>query len=204
MPWLEAFLGRRCPVCGGPLDAVGVCRACREALVPERVGGAVYLARYPRVRGLVRAAKYRAHRRAALWAGERLADRVAQTGWPIEAVACVPTLPWRAALRGGHLPAVLAGGLARRLGRPLYRGLVRTAYTPSQTRRAQRRRLPQVFAARGRPPAGVLLVDDVLTTGATFARAAEALLEAGASTVWGAFLAVAEPDRLRRLPYRKV
>ncbi len=204
MPWLEAFLGRRCPNCGGALDAAEVCRACREVLVPERSYGGVFLARYPRVKGLVRAAKYRGHRRAARWAAGRIAGRLAACGWAIEAVAYVPGYPWRAMLRGGYLPAELAAGIAGELGLPLFRGLVRRRYAPSQTRRATRHRLPQVFGVRGRPPGVVLLVDDVYTTGATFRRAAEALLAAGASTVYGAFLAVADPERLRRLPYRKV
>jgi len=45
-----------------------------------------------------------------------------------------------------------------------------------------------------------LLVDDVLTSGATFLRARGALLEAGAAHVYGAFLAVRDPRALG--PYR--
>ena len=47
-------------------------------------------------------------------------------------------------------------------------------------------------AAAGEPPAGVLLVDDVSTTGATFAAGARALLDAGAERVYA--LAVARED----------
>jgi len=204
MPWLEAFFGRRCPNCGGPLDAAWICQACREVLLPERSYGGVFLARYPRVKGLVRAAKYRGHRSAARWAARRLAGRLAACGWGIDAVAYVPGYPWRAALRGGYLPAELAATIADELGLPLFQGLLRRRYTPSQTRRVARHRLPQVFGVRTRPPGVVLLVDDVYTTGATFRRAAEALLAAGATTVYGAFLAVVDPGRLRQLPYRKV
>ncbi|NCT88893.1 ComF family protein, partial [Stenotrophomonas acidaminiphila] len=44
---------------------------------------------------------------------------------------------------------------------------------------ARRRNLRQAFAARGRLPAHVALVDDVMTTGATVQAAARALRRAG-------------------------
>ncbi len=201
MPWIDRFFGLRCPVCGGDLDAPGVCLACREELVPERVDQAVYLGRYRRLRGLVRAVKYRRNRLALAWAAGRLADRVRAAGFGVEAVTFVPTFPWRALLRGQYPPAELARGIAGELGVPFRALLYRRRYTPSQTRRRNRHRLPQVFAPRGPAPSSVLLVDDVLTTGATFRRAAEALFAAGAERVYGAFLAVADPGRLRRLPY---
>ncbi len=201
MPWIDRFYGMPCPVCGGVLDAPGVCLACREALVPERVGQAVYLGRYRRLRGLVRAVKFRRSRLVLAWAAGRLADRVRSAGFRVDAVTFVPTFPWRALLRGLYPPAELARGIAGELEVPFLALLYRRGYTPSQTQRRNRHRLPQVFAARRPSPPSVLLVDDVLTTGATFRRAAEALFSAGAERVYGAFLAVANPDRLLRLPY---
>ncbi len=203
MPWVEGFFGLRCPVCGGPLDAPGVCRACREKLIPARKGQAVYLGRYAELRGLVRAVKYRKNREALDWAAERLALQVQAAGFAAGAVTFVPTFPWRALLRGQYPPALLARGLARELGLPFQALLSRRRYTPSQTRRKPRHRLPQVFAPRAPAPARVLLVDDVLTSGATFRRAAEALFSAGAERVCGVFLAVADPERLLRLPYNR-
>ena len=203
MPWLDRFLGLACPICGGELDAPGVCQACREEVVPERMGNAVYLGRYRALRGLVRAAKYRRHRLALDWAASRLADRIKAAGFAPEAVTFVPTFPWRALVRGQYLPAELARRIAARLRVPYRALLVRRRYTPSQTRRRARHRLPQVFQAPTPSPKRVLLVDDVLTSGATFRRAAEALFAAGAERVCGAFLAVSEPERLLRLPYNR-
>ncbi len=203
MPWLDRFLGLACPVCGGELDAPGICKACREGVVPERVGNAVYLGRYRTLRGLVRAAKYRRHRLALDWAASRLADRIKAAGFEPEAVTFVPTFPWRAFVRGQYVPAELARRIAARLRVPYRALLARRRYTPSQTRRRARHRLPQVFQARTPSPKRVLLVDDVLTSGATFRRAAEALFAAGAERVCGAFLAVSDPERLLRLPYNR-
>ena len=203
MPWIDAFFGLGCPVCGGPLDAPGVCRACREKLIPARTGQAVYLGRYAELRGLVRAVKYRRNREALAWSAARLAAAVRAAGFAAEAVAFVPTFPWRAVLRGQYVPKELARLLADSLALPVSPVLRRRRYTPSQTRRKERRRLPQVFSASGPAPKAVLLVDDVLTSGATFKRAAEALFDAGSERVFGVFLAVAVPERLRRLPYNR-
>jgi ComF family protein len=77
--------------------------------------------------------------------------------------------------------------LARRLGRPLMTHLVRRRKnTPSQTglTRAQRAsNLRGAFAARGRAPEAVIVVDDVYTTGATLNEIARTLKRAGTRRV---------------------
>ena len=115
----------------------------------------------------------------------------------------MPTLPHRLALRGYNPPEVLARALAKALGVPYRPVLFRRRYTPGQPTRGfkERRFLPgDLFGARVRVEGAWLLVDDVLTSGATFLRARGALLEAGAANVYGAFLAVRDPRALG--PYR--
>jgi len=103
----------------------------------------------------------------------------------IDVVTWVPLGPKRKASRGYDQARALARVAGRRLGVPVAQLLRRAGDTAPQARRnAAERRLAMrgMFvpdgAARARPPPGrVLLVDDVLTTGATAAECAGTLLE---------------------------
>ncbi|APD08684.1 MULTISPECIES: ComF family protein [Thermus] len=204
MPWafLEALLGHACPGCGGRLDEPFLCAACREGLRAWAQGDSVYLGLYGRVGGLVRALKYGRRFGLAPLLARPLAEGVLAQGWALSGVTAVPTLLPRLLRRGYNPPELLAKELARRLHLPYRRVLVRVRYAPSQpTRGRGRAKLPPgLFVPKGRVEGAWLLVDDVLTSGATFLRAKEALLQAGAERVYGAFLAVRDPAALG--PYR--
>ncbi|MBF0342584.1 MAG: ComF family protein [Magnetococcales bacterium] len=97
--------------------------------------------------------------------------------------------------------ALIAGELAQRLQRPLMTGLlVRSKRTLPQTRldaRSRRRNVQGAFQVRGEGVRGrsVLLVDDVMTTGATLGAATLALKRAGAGRVIGVCVARVDPDK---------
>src|SRR5581483_11752494 len=88
--------------------------------------------------------------------------------------------------RGFDQARALAEVVGSRLHLPVARLLVRTTDTGSQARRSgpmRRAAMAGAFESAGQPPPLVLLVDDVLTTGATAAACARTLLDAGASRV---------------------
>jgi ComF family protein len=118
-----------------------------------------------------------------------------------EAVTCVTPVPLHSARhreRGFNQSRLLATRIADRLGRPLADTLLqRLRNTASQTQldvEARRSNVAGAFSLQEMksPPHTVLLVDDVLTTGATLAACAAALHEAGVEQILGAVVALAE------------
>jgi len=99
-------------------------------------------------------------------------------------------LTWRRLIRRGHNQAVtMAVPVARALGVPLWRLAATRRPGPSQRGRGRAGRLgvsAASFRCRHRfaePGPCIAIVDDVMTTGATAAAMATALLEAGAAEV---------------------
>ena len=140
--------------------------------------------------------------------GVEMASRLAPVLWPIalphaNLVVPVPLHPWRQYHRGYNQAQLLARPLAGRLGLPIDRSvLVRRRAGRRQlglTRQERLRSLEGCFRVRVTAPgrtghralAGrtLLLVDDVVTTGATLEACARTLLRAGAGAVMAAVLA---------------
>jgi predicted amidophosphoribosyltransferase len=134
-------------------------------------------------RDLVAALKFR----SLLPVAELMADRIqwlAPAHMLSGTVVSVPSAPARLRRRGFDPAGELAGALAERLGAPVERCLARRG-TGRQVgrRRAERIGHPPTIRALGPAPRSVLLVDDVLTTGATLTACARALRGAGAARV---------------------
>jgi predicted amidophosphoribosyltransferase len=134
------------------------------------------------VRRAVLGLKYRNRRRLAGWFACRLA--VALGSHDCDVVTWAPTSPARQRRRGYDQAELLARALARELGVPCRR-LLRRVPGEHQTGRSRAERLtgPGFRAFLRRPRLHVLVVDDVVTTGATLAAARSALLAAGAGHV---------------------
>lgn len=102
------------------------------------------------------------------------------------AVCAVPLHRWRRLTRGFDQAESIARPLARAMGLPYRPLLSRRRYTRPQTgldRTRRRANLANAFVARRAVTGSILLVDDVVTTGATVTAAAAALEEAGAHRI---------------------
>jgi ComF family protein len=195
-----------CPRCGDalPSAAVGtsICMRCRDArlLMTTARSAGLYGGS---LRDIIHAFKYGGRRPLAmpLAALMREAGRDLLVG--VDAVVPVPLHPWRSLRRGFNQ----ADDLARCLGPPVWRVLRRRRHGPPQAALAAEARHTNVRAAFGlavawrlrgawrrRVPEDVagpldgrtlVLIDDVMTTGATLDACARVLLDAGAAEVRG-------------------
>jgi predicted amidophosphoribosyltransferase len=95
----------------------------------------------------------------------------------------VPAARLRFAARGFDPTGEIAAALAERTGIPLNPCLARDGGRQVGKGRAQRIGRPPVVRVRGRAPRSAVLLDDVLTTGATLSACARALRSAGAVRV---------------------
>jgi ComF family protein len=178
-----------------PLDSEGRCALCRHGL--RGFDAAYCFGSYEgRLREWIHLYKYGRVKSMATPLVELLAAAVPGAGC-FDAVAPVP-LHWRRRWqRGFNQSELLARGLARKLGLPVVRALRRLHHTPTQTglsRSARRKNVAAAFASRQSVNGQrILLIDDVLTTGATGAACAHMLRRAGARSV--ALATVARADR---------
>jgi ComF family protein len=181
----------RCPICWKPQRGPAPCGRCRQ----ERPAfqGARSLHIYDgAAREAVRALKYNYLSALAQPMAQLMARYVEEEeGIEADLLVAVPLHGRRRRLRGYNQSALLARELSRLCGLSLAeRALARRRNTPPQARsvdaEARKRNVADAFNADRRWVEGkrALLVDDVMTTGATLDACARALREAGAASVW--------------------
>lgn len=168
-----------------PLNDQGLCRLCAAGVTAFE--GAWSCGAYDgRLRDLIHLFKY-----GRMLPLGRVFGAMMIRAYPrdqlFEVIVPVPS-HWRRRLwRGFDQAEVLARELCRRTGIPMVRALRRTRHTAAQaglTRRQRRLNIRGCFEAAAPETIGgrrVLLIDDVLTTGATVNAASAALKAAGAA-----------------------
>jgi predicted amidophosphoribosyltransferase len=181
-----------CPACAASVQAIPVGEL---AGIPLIAGG--------RLEGPLQRAihtyKYGGRRGLAAPLARPVLKAVSGRGALLSGLTFVPLHPSRQRERGFNQAERLARELAVTLGLPLVGGLARQRATPAQVglgQAARRENMLGVFAwTSPRPaPAGLGLVDDVCTTGATLEAAAAAVGAGGGGVA--AFLVVAAAQTL--------
>ncbi len=136
-------------------------------------------------RQLVRALKYDQVCAAAEALAMGMSEVLNPAGY--DALVPVPLHKRRQRQRGFNQARVLAEALSSMIGLPVLDALIRTRATKTQTAFAREGRLQNVQGAfeavLAVPGASLLLIDDVLTTGATATACAQVLLESGVGRV---------------------
>lgn len=178
-----------------PLDEAGQCTLCRMGL---KGFDAVYTygSYEGALRELIHLFKYKKVQPLAPHFGEWLAVALPRET-AFDVVVPMPLHWWKWWQRGFNQAELLAREVARRWHVPLRSVARRKKYTPAQaglTNAQRRENVAGAFTVNGRLDGKhVLLVDDVLTTGATASACARALKRAGAARV--TLLTLARTDR---------
>lgn len=209
--WSPDDPDRYCRRCGGSVGAGEVtargCGLCRDK--GAATDAIVRLGAYEgRLREWVRAIKYRSWAEMADALGRRLGHAVPRVTASASRLVVVPMpMPWQRRLyRGIDHARLISNGMAAAIRAPVLPILSQANGAPQVVLSASRRprrgaRFAVTRRGRGISLEGVhaVLVDDVLTTGATIRAAARLLRGLGSDRVIGAVLAVTDDPTRRSL-----
>jgi ComF family protein len=148
---------------------------------------------------IVHALKYQKQFKLGIFLGEILSEGIKTRNWQIDLIVPVPIHHLKKAERGYNQSDYLAKGLSKGLNIPYSTKLIkRTRHTDSQTRlHINERAINVANAFKFKKPKHIkgksfLLVDDIITTGATTQECGRALVNGGAKTVYVCSIGIAE------------
>lgn len=183
-----------CPHCGMPNVEKNICYYCQQHPPSFKAARAWGLHVDP-LRQAVHQLKYRRDIALGEILSISLLDLIQTQNWNINLIVPIPLAKKRLRQRGYNQAVLLAYPLAWHLGIEYStKALIRNRETRTQiglTKKERRENVRNVFSPdsyiiRGKK---ILLVDDVITTGATLDSASEALLRCGAEAVYAVTLA---------------
>ncbi|RFS23282.1 ComF family protein [Chitinophaga silvatica] len=209
-PLVQLFYPHCCEICGTDLPATAelLCFRCIESLPVtnfqryndnpvmrlfngrakiEHAFSAYYYHQSSELRQLIHLFKYKKREDIAIWMGKQMGIQLQQNNWykEIDTLVPVPLYPKKERERGYNQATSIGKGIGEVLNLKINTQLIhRQQYTNTQTQKGRSERWQNVadtFIANS-PLAGrhLLLIDDVITTGATTEACAQALLRKNA------------------------
>jgi ComF family protein len=191
------LIGSTCPACGRL--GTSICKSCSKNFTdvcfinqdnrqPEYHGGVLVAFEYNSIiRKLILNFKYRNQRSSLRFIGDALVDRLrieqSRTLQSVDLVTWAPTTNKRRVERGYDHAELIAKYVAKQLSVPCRKVLIRLSDRPQTGKSRYERLVGPTFLARNLDVEHVLLIDDVVTTGATLNSASHALYQAGAGLV---------------------
>jgi competence protein ComFC len=178
----------RCPVCRERASSrLGCCQPCADELFQVVIkDDLIVLGVYKgKLEKAVRAFKFHRVRRLSKLFGEQLATAIKKSSWQVDSICPVP-LHWTRRLeRGYNQSALLGRQISKQTSLPYQPFLRRVKRTQQQAKLGKLERVSNVADAFvSKPCKGtILLIDDVITSGATTQACVRALLAGGASAV---------------------
>jgi ComF family protein len=166
------------------------CVTCRKK---TKVRGVIIASHYQNnAKKLVHLLKYRQAREASIYIAELLSEMIDSLSYDL--ITSVPAASRRYRQRGFNQASLIALGLARRTG-VAYSEVLGRIGNKRQVGTMRKTRLAQVkgsFYVKNQSAINgkrILIVDDVVTTGATMSECGNLLKQYGAKSVWGAAFA---------------
>jgi len=176
-----------CLVCERPIGRNNTCGACHSPFSRTWYVGE----RADELRRLIDDYKFQRVKAASGVLAELLFERIGQL--PEECViVAIPSIPAHIRQRGYDHTQLIARHLAKLNGRQPERLLMRRTYSvqTGKTKRERAQQAASAFVANGNcQNKTILIIDDIVTTGATVKAAAHTLMEAGAAEIWVAAIA---------------
>lgn len=145
-----------------------------------------YFTRGSLMQRLMHLFKYRGNKEIGLQLGRIMGEQIRKSGrFPVDALAALPLFPAKEKKRGYNQAEVLCQGISKVLNIPVLESVVkRPSHTETQTKKGRIERWRNIEGKFQLSDAGalkdkhVLLVDDVITTGATLESCGIELLQA--------------------------
>lgn len=180
-----------CPKCGSEIDEkYNLCYACRDKQVFYKMARAPFVYR-DHVKDAIHNFKYHNAKYLAVTFGNYMTSVIVRENFEFDLIVPVPLTQKRRKSRGYNQSALLANQISKNLGVPVdEKSLIRTKFSRSQTELQSSERyqnLEDCFEIadsthiRGKK---ILLVDDVMITGATVEACSKLLMDAGANVVY--------------------